>query len=56
MRKLVADLGRDKRVVCAAYARSERDGQVKRARDANETTPESYAAALWNDGDRKGWL
>ncbi len=56
MRKLVAELGRNKSAVCTAYANDERDGRVKRASDAHEMTPNAYAEALWNDGDRKGWF
>jgi hypothetical protein len=56
MRTLIGEIGRNKPAVCAAYAQAERDGRVGRAKDAHDTSPEAYAEALWNDGDRKGWF
>lgn len=38
------------------YAEAERDGQVRRIKNASGKTPEEYALALWRDGDIKGWL
>lgn len=56
MRHLVSQLGLDKAKVCAAYAQAERDDKVSRIRDQNDTSPEAYADALWEDGIKKGWL
>lgn len=56
MRKLVNELGAEKNKVCAAYAKAELDGIVPRKRNANGTSPENYAVALWKDGLRRGWL
>ena len=49
MRELISTLGRDKRSVCAAYARAERDGLVRRQNNSNKKTSEEYADALWRD-------
>jgi hypothetical protein len=56
MRQLVESLGRNEYEVCAAYAEAERDGQVKRAKNATGKSPDEYAAALWRDAGQKGWL
>jgi hypothetical protein len=56
MRNLVKSFGRDQYEVCAAYAEAERDGQVRRIKNASGKTPEEYALALWRDGEKKGWL
>ena len=39
-----------------AYAQAERDGIVKRAKNASDLSPEDYAARLLADGIKKGWL
>lgn len=56
MRKLVAELGADEQRVCAAYADMEARQMVPRRSNRHDWTPERYAAALWHDGVRKGWL
>lgn len=56
MRNLVKFLGRDQYQVCAAYAEADRDGHVRRIKNASGKTPEEYALALWRDGYIKGWL
>ena len=56
MRKLVSELGRDRDAVCHAYAGAELDGLVVRSSDDHSLSPMAYARALWNDGERKGWL
>jgi hypothetical protein len=56
MRELVKRHGMNRDVVVAAYARAERNGDVKRERNTHGTDPETYARALWADGVTKGWL
>ena len=56
IRQLVSKYGQDQKKVCAAYAKAEREGLVKRARDENDTSPEAYAETLWRDAQRWGWL
>jgi hypothetical protein len=56
MRQLVESLGRDEYRVCEAYAEAERDGQVKRSKNASGKSPDEYATALWRDAEQKGWL
>ena len=56
MRKLIREMGSEKSAVCAAYARAERDGLVRRQTNARRLSPEEYAVALWNDGQDKDWL
>jgi hypothetical protein len=56
MRMLVKKLGRDKEKVCAAYADAERNGEVARLSNKSEISPEAYAEALYDDGERKGWF
>ena len=56
MRILVNELGRNRSAVCASYAKAERDKLVVRKNNTHGKTPEDYALALWNDGDKKGWF
>ena len=56
MRKLFTQFGSDQKKVCAAYAKAERGGLVTRSRDEHDTSPEAYAAVLWRDALRYGWL
>jgi hypothetical protein len=56
MRRLIEKLGRNKRVVCRAYAAGERNGEVNRSSNDYSLTAEQYAEALWADGEHKGWL
>jgi putative DNA-invertase from lambdoid prophage Rac len=53
MRHFVKTLGYDKERVCKAYAQAERRGEVARAKDKKEMSPEDYAEALWKDGHRE---
>lgn len=46
----------DEKKVCAAYAKAEREGTIKRARDEHDLSPEEYAKQLWRDAQRWGWL
>jgi hypothetical protein len=59
MLKLYRRYGGDKERVCAAYARAEKAGEVKRESNKRAMSAEEYASRLWNDGmrnDRKRWL
>lgn len=56
MRELSVQFDGDREKVCAAYAQAERDGAVSRHRNTHNMAPEDYAAALWEDGVKKGWL
>jgi len=56
MRELFRKLGKDKAMVCAAYADAERRGEITRKRGTDKNSPEQYASDLWSDGIRKGWL
>jgi hypothetical protein len=47
--------GREERII-AEYAEAERTGTVERIGNKSGHTPEQYAAALLNDGLKKGWL
>jgi DNA-binding transcriptional regulator YhcF (GntR family) len=56
MRNLARQLDFDRERTCKAFADAEREGKVKRGRNARNKVPEVYAVALWGDGERKGWL
>ena len=56
MRQLFRLLGGDKEAVIEAYANAERTGEVSRLRNASGFGTQQYARALWNDGEKKGWL
>ncbi len=56
MRQLATKHGGDKKKVCAAYAKAERDRLLKRSRDENDLSPEAHADVLWRDAQRWGWL
>lgn len=56
MRKLTKRFGPNEERVVREYAAAERRGEVKRKRNAFNTTPEQYARALWRDAVNKGWL
>jgi len=56
MRNLIAQCGRNEEQVCSAYAAAERRGDVERDSNEHGLTPEQYARALWQDGERKGWF
>ena len=42
--------------VVAAYAASERRGDVQRASNVRGMSPEEYAERLYEDGVAKGWI
>ena len=48
--------GRSKEAACARYAKAEKEGRAPRISNTSKMSAEAYADALWNDGDRKGWL
>jgi hypothetical protein len=48
--------GPDADSVIRAYAEAERRGEVERKRNERGLTAEEYAAALWADAIKKGWL
>ena len=56
MRELDRRFGGDHDKVVAAYAAAERRGDVMRASNVHDMTPEEYAQALYRDGVKKGWL
>lgn len=56
MRRLYREHRGDKDAVCRAYARGEDNGVVVRKSNAHDLSAEQYALALYNDGERKGWL
>jgi hypothetical protein len=56
MRELVSIHGRVRDVVIRAYAAGERRGRVRRRSNKWKLGAEVYAARLWEDGVRKGWL
>jgi hypothetical protein len=56
MRQLfVRHRGNETRII-EEYARAEMRGEVSRARNAYNLSPEQYARALMSDGLRKGWF
>jgi hypothetical protein len=58
MRKLLLEHGYNERAVCAAYAKSERDGLVERKNNRAGFNPDGYALAVWRDGhkERSPWI
>jgi len=56
MQSLVRRLGKDREAVCGAYAEAELDGLVSRIDPDGDVTPAVYAATLWAQGERTGWL
>ena len=56
MRGLYRRVGGDHERVVAAYAAAERSGDVQRASNVRQMTPEEYAERLYQDGVKKGWL
>ena len=56
MRELSRLHGGDEARVIQAYAESEQRGEVDRERDIHTLTPHDYAARLFADGTRKGWI
>ncbi len=56
MRQLISAYGNEENRVCAAYAKAERDGKVRRKSNEHDLSAEEYAHALFRDGARKGWF
>ena len=56
MRRLWAIYGPDEVRVTREYATAERRGEVGRARNTYNLSPEDYARRLLADGIKKGWL
>jgi hypothetical protein len=56
MRELNRRLGGDHDKVVAAFAAAERRGEVRRASNVHDITPEEYARRLYADGVAKGWI
>ena len=56
MRELYRQYKGDKSAVIRAYVEAEQAGEVDRKRNASGYGIEQYAQALWNDGEKKGWL
>ena len=56
MRELFHLHGGHKEAVIEAYAIAEQVGEVERLRNASGYGTQQYARALWNDGEKKGWL
>ena len=56
MRELYHQHHGDKEAVIEAYAEAEKAGEVSRQRNASGYGTKQYAQALWNDGEKKGWL
>jgi hypothetical protein len=56
MRKLWAIHGPDEDRTIREYAAAERRGEVGRARNTYDISPEEYARRLLADGLHKGWL
>ena len=56
MRELFRLHGGDETLIVQAYAESEEHGEVERGSDMHSLTPHDYAARLFADGTRKGWI
>ncbi len=56
MRRLYARFGDEPDILIRRYADAERKGIVCRAKNTFDLTAEQYAAALYRDGKRKGWI
>lgn len=56
MRILFKVHGGDKDAVIAAYAKAEREGRVLRLKNKIKYDADRYAAEMWRDGLKKGWL
>jgi hypothetical protein len=56
MRELFRLHDGDEARVIQAYAESEERGEVERESDMRGLTPQDYAARLFADGTRKGWI
>lgn len=56
MRELFRQYPRDREIVIRQYAKAERDGIVSRRSNSRGIIPEEYAARLFADGIKKGWI
>lgn len=56
MRELYRRNPTDRENVIRQYAKAERDGIVSRRSNTLGMSPEDYAARLFADGIKKGWL
>lgn len=56
MRAIYKAHGGDKDATINAYAQAERDGKAPRKNNTLEWDADQYAAELWRDGIKKGWL
>jgi hypothetical protein len=56
MRALYRRFGDDEERLVEEYAAAEVRGDVPRASNARGYTPKQYARALYQDGQRKGWI
>ncbi len=56
MRAAYEKAGRNQAKAIALYAAKERRGEAQRGSNMNDLDPDEYAAALFRDGIRKGWL
>jgi hypothetical protein len=56
MRDLMHKHRHDSTAIIRDYAKAEIDGIVSRRSNTYETSPEDYAARLYADGIKKGWI
>ena len=56
MRELARKHPRDSTAVIREYAQAERNGLVARHNNSRDMKPEDYAARLFADGIKKGWI
>ncbi len=56
MRELFRRYPKDREIVVRQYAQAERDGIVSRRSNSRGLGPEDYAARLFADGMKKGWI
>lgn len=56
MRELFRQYPGDREIVIHKYAKAERAGIVLRRSNSREITAEDYAARLFADGIKKGWI
>ena len=56
MRELFRLHGGNRTRVVQAYAAAEQRGEVQRASDVHNLTADDYAARLFEDGIKKGWI
>lgn len=56
MRDIVRRHPNDREEAIRLYAKAERDGVVSRRSNAHKIEPENYAARLFADGIKKGWI